>query len=106
MLHHDQSPLADKTVKIKVGVEHPQVSDFAGSDFHVEDWWDRLTGRSWMNANGNPACLVYAMRTGFSSMNIPTDDEVLYGKIGPFGHLVHVLEIEVPVEAGMRPAVL
>lgn len=45
-----------------------------------------------MSADGNPACMNYAIRAGFS--DLPTDDEVLYGKIGGFGHLVHISEIE------------
>jgi hypothetical protein len=47
-----------------------------------------------MFAKGNPACLVYAMRTGCSKIFIPTDDEVLYGKINGLGHLVHITELE------------
>ena len=47
-----------------------------------------------MFAKGNPACMVFAMRTGFAKEPIPTDDEVLYGKIGGLGHLIHITEIE------------
>ncbi len=94
MLHATSSDFAGKTVKIKPGVKHPQVSDFGGSEYRVEDWWDRVSEGSWMDAKGNPACLVYAMRTGFSENPTPMDDEVLYGKVGMFGHLVHISEIE------------
>jgi hypothetical protein len=81
-----------KTVRIKEGVQHPQIPDFGGSEFRVEDYWDAMPGNeSWMFADGNPACLVYAMRSAFAG--IPTDNEVLYGKVGAFGHLVHVSEI-------------
>ena len=62
---------------------------FAGSEYRIEDYWDRLTGGSWMDAAGNPAALQYAMHP-LSGHTVPFDDEVLYGKIGPFGHLVHV----------------
>ena len=82
--------MAGKTVKIKPNVKHFQVPDFGGSDFVVEDWWDRLTGVSWMFSDGNPACLVYAIR----SVGLPIDNEVLYGKVGHFGHLVHISEID------------
>ena len=34
--------------------------------------------------------------SAFQAYNIPIDDEVLYGKIGAFGHLVHVSEIMDP----------
>lgn len=93
-MHLEPSPLAGKSVRIREGVEHPQVPDFAGSEFHVEDWWDRVAGKSWMDCDGNPACMVYAIRTGTSKTPVPTDNEVLYGHMGPFGHLVHVSEIE------------
>lgn len=58
--------------------------------FVVEDWWDHLTGRSWedMAATGNPACRNYGMRQG-----LPSDGEVVYGKIGHLGYLVHQSEI-------------
>ena len=89
--HTEASPLAGKTVKIREGAKHPQVPGFAGSEYRVEDWWDRLDGRSWMDCTGNPACLVYAFRSAGAT---PIDDEVLYGKIGPLGHLVHISEID------------
>ena len=47
-----------------------------------------------MVCDGNPACLVYAMRSATQDQDIPLDDEVLYGKIGSLGHLVHISEIE------------
>ena len=94
MKHDKSSPLAGKIVHIKEEVTHPQVPDFGGSAYYVEDWWDRVHGESWMFCDGNPACLIYAVRTSLSEAPIPTDDEVLYGKIGPFGHLVHITEIK------------
>ena len=92
MRHQESSPLAGKTVKIKEGVSHPQVDNFGGSEFVVEDWWDKVSGGLWMDTIGNPACLVYAIRSAFAEL--PTDDKVLYGKVGTFGHLVHISEIE------------
>lgn len=93
-MHSEKSPLAGKTVRIKAHVTHAQVTDFGGSAYRVEDWQDRVMGKSWMFCDGNPACLVYAMRTGMSKHRVPTDDEVLYGKVGSFGHLLHISEIE------------
>jgi hypothetical protein len=81
------------TVKIRADATHFQVDRFGGSEYRVEDWWDRVYGSSWMDAQGNPAALVYALRSASQSYGVPLDDEVLYGKIGPFGHLVHVSEI-------------
>ena len=89
----ERSPLAGKTVKIKQTATHRQVPDFGGSEFRVEDWWQNVAGQSWMTCKGNPACLIYAMRS--AENNLPTDNEVLYGKIGHIGHLVHVSEIEI-----------
>lgn len=103
MNHTESHPLKDKTVRIKSHVKHPQVPGFGGAEFRVEDWWDKVAGRSWMSCDGNPACLIYAMRTGFSEVHVPIDDEVVYGKVGPFGHLLHVSEIESPAaETGPR----
>lgn len=87
MNHSEASPLAGQTVTIKTG-------EFAGQEYRVEDYWDRITGGSWMFAAGNPACIQYAIRTGMAENPPPLDDEVLYGKIGALGHLVHVSEIE------------
>jgi hypothetical protein len=95
MIHTQSSELAGKTVKIKENVTHPQYPTFGGSEFRVEDWWDRVSGKSWMYSNGNPACLFYAMRSAMQNPILPNDDEVLYGKVGLFGSLVHISEIEI-----------
>ena len=87
------SELAGTTVRIKDGVTDPiQGQVVGGTEYRVEDFWDHLTGGSWMNADGNPAALHYAMRAGMTGL--PVDDEVLYGKIGNLGHLVHVSEVQ------------
>ena len=49
-----------------------------------------------MLMDGNPAALQYGMRSGFSGL--PTDNEVVYGKVGMLGYLIHKSEI-VPLEA-------
>lgn len=85
-MNKESHPLAGKTVVIARG-------DLKGKIFRVEDYWDKLTGRSWGESQGNPACIIYAMRTGLQKFEVPSDDEVLYGKIGSLGHLVHVNEI-------------
>lgn len=94
MQHSEPSEYAGRTVKIRESATHFQVDGFGGSEFRVEDWWDRVSGGSWMWAKGNPAALVYAMRSSSQEIDIPIDDEVLYGKIGMFGHLVHISELE------------
>jgi len=91
-MHKEASKFNGKTVKIKASATHPQVPDFAGSEYRVEDWWDVLGQGSWMDCDGNMACIIYAMRV--ADNKLPLDNEVLYGKIGCFGHLVHISEIE------------
>jgi hypothetical protein len=90
-MHADRSWLAGSVVKIKPTSKHPQFP-IGGEDFEVEDWWDHLTGKSWRDHPGNPACIIYGMRATMGYL--PTDDEVLYGHVGAFGVLVHVSEIE------------
>jgi hypothetical protein len=99
-MHDAPHPFAGKTVRIRKEVKHPQFPNFGGSEFLLEDWWDRVAGKSWMHCDGNPACLVYAMRT--SGKKVPIDDEVVYGKMRSYGHLVHVSEIEFP--SGIIPS--
>jgi hypothetical protein len=93
-MHNQASEYAGKTVRIKAGRTHPQVENFGGCEILIEDWWDRVSGSSWAWARGNPACLVYAVRTGITKHPVPGDDEVLYGHMGGLGHLVHISEIE------------
>lgn len=95
-MHLEKSELAGKKVKIKEEVKHPQYPDFGGSEIKIEDWQDKVMGKSWMDCDGSPACLVYAMRTGLGKMDIPTDDEVLYGKRDDgLGSLVHISELDI-----------
>lgn len=91
--HNDSHPLAHSQVQVQFKGGHPQVpgSDTGPVNFDLEDWWDTLTGKSWMYSDGNPAAIVYAMRSGMAGL--PTDDEVVYGKVGGFGHLVHTSEL-------------
>lgn len=77
-IHRTISPLAGQSVPVTSG-------QLKGALILVEDWWDRVAGKSWMDCDGHPACLAYAMRE-----QTPIDDEVIYGKIGGFGALVHV----------------
>jgi hypothetical protein len=86
--HTSPHPLAGQTVTV-----HANLNGADGPhQFTVEDWNDRLFGQSWQVMEGHPASMVYAMRTAFA--NVPADNEVVYGKVGCFGHLVHVSEIE------------
>ena len=85
MIHAEESLLAGETIVIAAG-------KFAGQEYVVEDWWDRLMGKSWHVCDNNPACLEYAVRAAMEDM--PIDNNVLYGKIGGLGKLIHVNQIE------------
>lgn len=89
-MHTESHPLAGKTVTLKLrGEDQPDIK--TGSKYRVEDYWDKMTGGSWGDAAGNPAAIKYAVRAG-QALILP-DDEVVYGKVGNFGHLVHVSEL-------------
>lgn len=90
-MHDSVHPLANQTVKIRFMAPHSQFPGLE-HEFTVEDWWDHMTGGSWMFADGNPACLIFAMRMGFGGI-LKTDDEVIYGKINGFGVLIHTDEL-------------
>lgn len=90
----EKSPYAGQTVKTKAGIAPDALSgrDLSNQDFTVEDWWENVYGMSWTISSGNAAALGYAMRPGF---RLPLDD-VLYGKIGGMGYILHVSELELP----------
>jgi len=96
-MHNEKHEKAGQT--ITVNLKAPIVMGGAAGrttmEFTVEDWWDKLSGSSWMFAEGNPACMAYAIRAGVSKL--PINDEVVYGhnKDGGLGHLVHVSELEI-----------
>jgi hypothetical protein len=102
-MHRDKSPLAGTTVK--VNARNP--NDPGGTatlTYDVEDWWDRVTGESWevSFAQGNMAALQYAIRQ--AKTGLPFDDDVLYGKIGAFGHLIHISEVVTNEQPAPVPA--
>ena len=84
----DKSTLAGYPVKIKQSTP----GNIKGETIVIEDWWENVSGKSWMFCDGNPACLAYAIRSCIGGL--PTDNEVLYGKIGGLGFLVHVSELD------------
>lgn len=93
MMHEESHPLAGATVRLNDSTTDLHRSlVVAGKEYYIQDWWDKLTGGSWMFADENPAAMCYAMRTGMGG-TVPTDNEVVYGKIGSLGHLVHVSEL-------------
>lgn len=92
MIHKKPSEYAGKTVKLKA-----TTVGMRGKLFEVEDYWDRVDGKSWMNCVGSIAVLSYSIRAGVANnlgIAIPLNDEVLYGKIDGDGHLIHVCELD------------
>lgn len=76
-VHQKPHPLAGQTAVLPDGVGDPvRNMVIAGEEFRVEDY----------------AAMQYAMRIGLLCDQIPPDN-VVYGKIGAFGHLVHVTEL-------------
>lgn len=89
-MHTSSHPLSGQKVKIKA-----EANELGGKEILIENWQDIVFGKSWMDCNGNPAALNYATRSAFSkTIDIPTNDEVVYGKIGGLGYIVHVKELE------------
>lgn len=82
--HKTPHPLAGKTVKITTG-------QFAGRQYWIEDWWDRVAGKSWMDCDGNPACMEYAVRS--ASEGTVLNNDVVYGKFDIFAKLIHINQL-------------
>ena len=90
MLHSEPFANARRKVRVRDSIQkYPQFVDT--TEVVVEDWWDRVIGKSWMHCDGNPVCLVYAVRS--ASARLPFDNEVVYAKAQGLGVLVHVSEI-------------
>jgi hypothetical protein len=87
--HTTPHPLAGQTVTITADIHGDGTT---AHKYLVEDWNDRLFGQSWMDMQGHPASLAYAVRSAVAGL--PLDNEVVYGKAGHLGHLVHVSEIQ------------
>lgn len=75
-----------KTYRIKSG-------KFKGEEYWVEGLWNHISGQSWGDCDGNPACIEYAIRGSMMADNLPDDDNAYYGKIGMLGHIIHESEI-------------
>lgn len=96
-IHDKPHPLAGRTVTLDKKADDPaRHMVMPGSEYRIEDWWDRVSGQSWMYSQGNPAAIQYAMRSGMRcamGAAVPSDDEVVYGHIDGMGHLLHVSEL-------------
>jgi hypothetical protein len=74
----------DKIYRIKSGSYKDQEYQMMGN-------WKEHNGESWIVTLRNPACIQYMIRV--KEDKLPIDDNVYYGHIGLFGHLVHESEI-------------
>ena len=90
------SSLANKELKITKGY-------LKGNTILIEDWWKKVTGENWQDsAFHNPAAYNYCVNHQSEYSNYtPSVNWVLYGKIGGFGYLVNVNELEWP--EGYKP---
>jgi len=70
--------------KKKYGTPNPKIA--------IEDQDTILFGKSWMMLDGNPAAMLFGMRSGMEG--IPGGGKVYYGKINNLGELVHESELE------------
>lgn len=80
MIHSEPSPLANTTVTLSSG-------PYEGSEYNIQDYWDRIFGGSWMESD-SPYAVEYTIHG--LSYRVPMDDEVLYGEIDGIGHIVRV----------------
>lgn len=99
MIMREKFKYAGQKVKTKQGVGMSSFGqDMSGQDFIVEDWWENVAGYSWYEAEGNPSVFEYSIRHVLygDNNNVPMlDNDVVYGKIGLFGHIFHVNELEI-----------
>ena len=87
-----------KIVKIKDWVlDEDNGQSLAKEDFLIEGYWKDLNnGISWKDTSlNNIAVKLYVIRLLKYNGKIPYDDNVIYGKVGMFGHLLHESELEI-----------
>lgn len=90
---------AGKTMKVAQGAGRAFNGELLdGREFIVEDYWINIVGKTWRYVEGNPAVVEYICRAMKKKTPPPMDDDVVYGKIGPYGHLFHVSEL-IPFDA-------
>lgn len=75
---------SSKYFKEKYGTSNPVI--------RIEDDHEKVFGGWWGVQNGNPACMLFGMRSGFEG--IPNNGKVYYGHIHSMGELVHENELE------------
>lgn len=86
MIHPEPHPQAGQTVELV------DARFLIGSKVTIEDWYDRLDGRSWQERR-KPVEVIYGAYA--TRYGLPLDDEVVYGKNeNDCGCILHQSEIE------------
>lgn len=84
--------LARKKVKLNLLAEYPPFTNlnpiFSGDVFIVEDWADNALGKKWEDQN-TFTTVSFDERT----RNLDVDDDVIYGHVNGYGHLVFASEL-------------
>lgn len=97
MTHTEPHPLRGNTVEITGGL-------LQGQAMYVVDWWDRITGESWMGCVGSPECFDFALRSAVE--RAPIDNEAVYGLIGPASKIIHASYLPNDAAKGERCTVI
>lgn len=112
MIHEEEHPQADTTVQVAIplpampktlslarSIGNDPVTDAFLFNFVVEDWEDRVAGEDtilWDRPVTNFAQLGYVQRLAaamVAGLDVPHDGEIVYGKIGNLGFIIHTSEI-------------
>ena len=91
MSKRESHELAGKTVRLNLAAEAPNLQTTA--TFRVEDWFENVVGMGWKSAKdtGNWAAKNYGLRAKIGGL--PQDNDVVYGKVGGLGHIIHISEL-------------
>lgn len=90
MIHDTIHPMSGARVRIKMKTPD-RTLDGLEHDFRIEDWADRVMGRSIWDSAGNFAIMNYAMRRPDAMASF--SDECVYGKVDGLGYIIHTDEI-------------
>lgn len=97
-IHQAKSPLAGRTLRIKATARHHLYTNFAGAEFVVTDWADRIYGQSVYAWTYPPMeVLVYIARwSRYLAGHVPVgqEDELLVGTIMGNKAIAHISEVE------------
>jgi hypothetical protein len=84
-MHSKPHPRAGKTVAVSFRGSTRSVS------FRLEDWHDRVFGKSWQDAPVDVVERDYSFRV--SADYLPRDNEVVYGMLSGSRYIVHATEL-------------